>query len=50
MKLRMRGLPDLRKSSNATSTAIQPLNYGQLDSMDTQEIINRANDAVYTQQ
>ena len=28
MKLRMRGLPDLRKNTNAANTTIQPLNYG----------------------
>lgn len=46
----MRGLPDLRKSTNAANTTIQPLNYGQLDSMDTQDIIDRASDAIYSQQ
>lgn len=45
MKLRMRGLPDLTKSAN-TGQATPVQSYDQLDSMDTQEIINRANEAI----
>jgi len=45
MKLRMRGLPELTKSStNVQAATVQ--SYDQLDSMDTQEIINRANEAI----
>ena len=45
MKMRMRGLPELTKSSSN----IQQLNaqsHDKLDNMDTQEIINRANEAL----
>ena len=45
MKLRMRGLPDLKKGP-ASAQAAPAQGYEQLDSMDTQEIINRANDAI----
>lgn len=41
MKQRMRGLPDLKKSTHGSELQ----RYDQIDQMDTQDIIDRANEA-----
>jgi len=43
MKQRMRGLPDLTKSA---ANILPASHYDQIDTMDTQEIINRANEVM----